>query len=273
MSDQDPLGGSPPAQHDHLILGGEEARMLPAFLGWNGPRTRDELRDVEGEIVVSDGRPAPGFEHLISSYTEQRAAIAVLRSGVEEGLLSEDYLWMSPRGVLSATGMEAGTAFHLGPWESSFRMLIDLLRLRPRPSPGPGFEPVRVPRTLLLAADDFSDGPDGPAQARGEIAQRVRSIAPEIADCLQIGDAELVTFVAEWDGVEGAQRSRLIYFDTPAGLLVHSEEAAFLRPSHRLEPAPTWLVWAQVVARLPQTDDLAHWRSSARSSTLNGSQS
>lgn len=265
MSEQSIGDADERAQRDHVVLSPGDVGALPAALGWNAPRTIHELRDVDDEVFIRDGQPAAGYERLIRSYTDQRAAIMVIRRDAE-GNGRQDGLWLSPYGSLRTVESDAGTALTAEVGGSHFRVLIDMLGLQPRPAPEQGFDPVRVSGKLVAQAADFDNGPDVPAEARREIADRVRSIAPAIADCLQIGDAEVVTIIAEWDGAEGDQRSRLIYFDTPAGLLVHSHEVLLLRQKHHLEPAPAWVVFAEVVAGLPRPADVEHWRATSDAS-------
>lgn len=250
----DPQSG----QRLEVHLRAEDVASLPRALGWNEPQTLNELRDTSGNLIVKDGEPTPDCEHLVRSFTEQKAAITVLRSDAS-GAFAQHMLWLGARGTLWAVQEPDGMVLRSGPGGASFRVLIDMLGLGPRPAPQPGFEPVKIPAVLLQAADNYEQGPDGPAQARTEIAAAVRPIAPQIADCLQIGDGHMVTFVAEWDGAQGHQNARLIYFDTPAGLLFHTQASGFLRQRHYLEPAPSWLVWAMIVGRLPEPADVEHW--------------
>ncbi|WP_010523970.1 hypothetical protein [Nesterenkonia sp. F] len=250
---------SPKEQRSIARLGAEQLDQLAAALGWLEPVTVPELRDLDGQLLVSDGRPAPEYDRLMRSFSEQRAVILVQRVD-SQGRERNTTIRLSPHGMLWQEPQDDGSVLLRGAAGGTlYPVLIDWMGLGPRPAPAHGVVPAEVPKDLMVRAVDFSQGPDGPAAARHQAAAAVRGQSPQIADDLEAGQADVVVLAAEWDDGAGGAQARLMGVDTPAGMLVHSAERRFLGEKHLLEPAPAWVVWHMTVASLPGGEDIARW--------------
>lgn len=200
------------------------------------------------------------------AYRSKRSMTMVTRTDAQ-GSSTEGYLWMGPEGVLSASvAVDASeVTLRLEPGASRFRALIDMVGLGPRPAPMRGFEPAQIRQDLLVALVDHDAEPGTPGRARAELSDAVHEIAPGVAQCLGNGEATVVGFASEWVGTDGEATAATTFIDTPEGYLLHSSERRLLRQKHFVEPAPTWLVWASVVRRVPSRVDVESWLESARS--------
>lgn len=246
-------------QRSTARLGVEQVDQLAAALGWLEPVTVPELRDLDGRLLVGDGRPAPEYDRLMRSFSEQRAVILTQRVDAQ-GHEQNTTIRLSPHGMLWHEPQDDGAMLLRGAAGGTlYPVLIDWLGLGPRPAPTGAVEPVEVSKDLMTRSVDFSQGPDGPAGARREAAAAVRGLAPEIADHLVAGRADVVVMGAEWDDGAGGARGCVMGFDTPAGMLLHSAERRFLGEKHQLEPAPAWVFWHMAVRSLPGSEDIARW--------------
>ncbi|GAA1825351.1 hypothetical protein [Nesterenkonia flava] len=253
-------GAEASAATDRVIITEHQLQELMLSLSPGGTGHLTELSDAQGQPLLTDGRPTPVFELLYHAFAEQRAAMVVARTDLSTGQNTARYMWLSAHGVLYTEPDGAGHVALQGELGGSmFRTLLDMVDIGPRPSPRHGVERVEIPEELLGQAADFQHGHDQPAQALRKIAEKVRAQAPEIADCLRLGSAELVTFSAEWLSEHGPAEDGLIFIKTPAGYLYHLNERGMFRHKNYVEPAAGWVVWAKITARLPQPDDIASW--------------
>ncbi|GAA3284261.1 hypothetical protein [Nesterenkonia halobia] len=246
-------------QRSTARLSVEQVDQVAAALGWLEPVTVPELRDLDGQLLVSDGRPAPEYDRLMRSFSEQRAVILVQRVDAQ-GHEQNTTIRLSPHGMLWHEPQDDGAVLLRGAAGGTlYPVLIDGLGLGPRPAPARGVVPAEVSKNLMVRAVDFSQGPDGPAAARREAAAAVRGQAAQIADSLVAGRADVVVLAAEWDDGVGGAQARLMGFDTPDGMLLHSVERRFLGEKHLLESAPAWVFWHMAVGSLPGAEDIARW--------------
>lgn len=217
-----------------------------------------DVTDTSGRTVLTAGDPTSQFQDLLSPLLHQRGCLTVSRSHATGGGGAE-WIWMNGHGILHTRATADGVELTAESGGSIYRTLIDMLGLTARPAPTRGVDQVRVRQELLVQFADDTAGPEGPLQASQRIGEAVREQAPGTGECLRRGDATLVTLAAEWLGAEGDERSSATFIDTPGGMLLHSHDSGFLRKRHTVEPAPAWVIWAEIVARLPRDEDIALW--------------
>lgn len=247
-------------QKDRVVVTEDQIRAMILAWGPGAAQDLNDLDDVYGQPVVRGGEPEPEYQRLYRAFNEQRAALLVDRTN-GRGERVTSYLWMSVHGVVYTEPEGENLALQRELSGSVYRALIDALGLVARPSPMMGVERVKVSGDVLERAVEFENGADTPAAAYQEIADAVRSQAPEIADCLVLGEVETTLFMADWAGADQPKNAMFMFLNTPAGYLYHINEQLLLRNKNYLEPAPGWAVWAKIVGLLPDQNDMAWWAS------------
>jgi len=247
-----------PTQHSSFTV---TAASLDAMIQDNAPdpsSSAQEIHGADGAVLFSAGRAAPGYEDIMESLAWKQGVILLSRTS-STGEYLRGYVWMSPQGIVHTSGAASSPTFTLQAESGGavFRVLIDMLGLQARPAPKKGFEPSRIEERLLWEVVSVEPGPRH--QAREALASAVEGIAPGPAAHLRAGEYSVVTATTEFNGVEGQKVGRLLAIDTPAGLLMHSEERKLLRSVHVLEPTPAWVMLAQLITVMPQPQDISWW--------------
>ncbi|GAA1115300.1 hypothetical protein [Nesterenkonia jeotgali] len=237
------------------------AASLDAMIQDNAPDPSNDAQQIigaDGAVLFSAGQAAPGYEEIMDSLAWKQGLILLSRTA-STGEHIRGYVWMSPQGIVHTSGDAAAATFTLQAesGRAVFRVLIDVLGLQARPAPSKGFDPARIEERLLWEIISAESGPQH--QAREALASAVAGIAPGPAADLRSGEYAVITATTEFNGVQGQQVGRVLAIDTPAGLLMHSEERRLLRSAHVLEPTPAWVLLAQLITTMPQPQDIAWW--------------
>lgn len=258
------MSGSDADGRLEAVLPAGEFAALGAAVGVSEPLSRSRLVDVDGVELVRDGVPVPEARSLLEGFIDQRGQLMLTRFHTD-GTAEPRLFWLSHHGVLTGTpepGQPLETAEFLLSMHSGgelFRLLIDAVGLGPRPAPRKGFDPVEVPEKLLDQAGSTEDDGATARRARQGLGDRLAEIAPEVAHELHQGRGEMTLMANDWDGADGHTKTQVMWFDTAAGMVLHTAEKGFLGVKHQVEPAPAWVVWSHIMANIPEPSDVEWW--------------
>lgn len=77
---------------------------------------------------------------------------------------------------------------------------------------------------------------------------------------LRGGRCREITVALQFNGARGLAEYGTWYLDTPSGLLVHQQEQRTMRRNRDLLlSTPAWQLWAELLATMPQADDVDSW--------------
>ncbi|NUL49385.1 hypothetical protein F7P69_29935 [Cellulosimicrobium funkei] len=238
----------------------------------DGSGPEGDIVDRHGRTVVRGGRPDPEFEELCRSIIEAQGMVVItitttgttVRTGRLLDTPGEDpgssaFVWFSRYGILTASPLDGGHRLELERAGGLYRLLVDVLGFGPRPEP---LEAVRleVPRSVMqgVALEDSQTAEGG--AARESLAGLLDGPWPEVAADLRGGRCREITVAVQFNGARGLAEYGTWYLDTPSGLLVHQQEQRTMRRNRDLLlSTPAWQLWAELLATLPQIEDVDSW--------------
>ncbi|GAA4764396.1 hypothetical protein [Citricoccus nitrophenolicus] len=231
-----------------------------------------EIVDRQGRAVVHGGQPAHEFDELCRSVIEAQGMMVItitetattVRSGRLLDTPGEDpgtsaFVWFSRYGILTARPLDGGYRLELERAGGIYRFLVDLLGFGPRPEPTQELH-LEVSRPVMQGVTlEDSQSTEGRA-ARESLAGLLDAAWPEVATDLRGGRCREITAALQFNGARGLAEFGTWYLDTPSGLLVHQQEQRTMRRNRDLlVSTPAWQLWAELLATLPQADDVESW--------------
>lgn len=231
-----------------------------------------EIVDRHGRPVVHGGQPAPEFEELCRGVIEAQGMVVITltepATTVRPGRLvdtpdedpgSSAFVWFSRYGILTAQPLDGGYRLELERAGGIYRYLVHVLGFGPRPEPTEELR-LEIPRPVMqgMTLED-SQTTEGRA-ARESLAGLLDGAWPEVAADLRGGRCREITVALQFNGARGLAEYGTWYLDTPSGLLVHQQEQRTMRRNRDLLlSTPAWQLWAELLATLPQVDDVDSW--------------
>jgi hypothetical protein len=261
--------------HDMVLTEQQLEDLGPALGRFDGEAgvPAIDVCDHLGRPVVLHGLPGPGFEEVCSSIVEAQGMAVITITGttteVRPGRLldspGEDpgslaFAWFSRYGILTASPThDEGYRVALERGGGLYRFLVDVLQFGPRPEPAARVR-LEVPRAVMqsVAQEDFQ----APAAVRSReaLSAMLDGPWPEVAADLRAGRYRQVTVATQFNGAHGLAEGGTWYLDTPHGILVHQKEQRVMRRNRDLLlSTPSWELWSELLATLPQPEDVGGW--------------
>ncbi len=192
-----------------------------------GRRTLDvfDLVDVTGRVLITAGRPAPGFELLYAAHAEMSAVVSI--SSSFPGVARTEAFWVSRHGVTQSRfatppASDDGVLW-LQPFESLAPAVLEIASLANSTDVPAEFRvPVKrsavrplVPRVEVFAA----------------IADAIRGVSPGMAEQLDAGNGRQLSLSVDLVDEGGLQSIDHTWVVTPVGALtVVFEKERMFRP-------------------------------------------